>query len=201
MLYINGKKHVFGVMITRGKSAYEIAVNNGFKGTEEEWLESLKAEGAGGANTEEFEALKELVNSHDTELKSIEIHGSLANLDLQVNQNTKDIQSIWDQMEPDDEAKGTTLYKHIVVIEDENQGEQHTFTLVTPSSGEYTDVVSFLDDCLLYGAVFEFSPDYITKITSVYHGGNISIVGFADDSDGFSGLGINSIVSDTVTKL
>lgn len=27
-----------------GKSAYEIAVENGFKGTEVEWLESLKGE-------------------------------------------------------------------------------------------------------------------------------------------------------------
>lgn len=27
-----------------GKSAYEIALDNGFKGTEEEWLESLKGE-------------------------------------------------------------------------------------------------------------------------------------------------------------
>lgn len=27
-----------------GKSAYEIAVDNGFEGTEEEWLESLKGE-------------------------------------------------------------------------------------------------------------------------------------------------------------
>ena len=29
---------------TRGLSAYELAVKNGFKGTETEWLESLKAE-------------------------------------------------------------------------------------------------------------------------------------------------------------
>ena len=35
---------------TAGKSAYEIAVDNGFVGTETEWLESLKgAEGANGA--------------------------------------------------------------------------------------------------------------------------------------------------------
>lgn len=26
----------------QGKSAYEIAIQNGFKGTEQEWLESLK---------------------------------------------------------------------------------------------------------------------------------------------------------------
>lgn len=27
-----------------GKSAYEVALDNGFEGTEEEWLESLKAD-------------------------------------------------------------------------------------------------------------------------------------------------------------
>ena len=27
-----------------GKSAYEVAIDNGFEGTEQEWLESLKAE-------------------------------------------------------------------------------------------------------------------------------------------------------------
>lgn len=30
-----------------GESAYEIAVRNGFKGTEKEWLDSLKADGEG----------------------------------------------------------------------------------------------------------------------------------------------------------
>ena len=30
--------------VLRGYSAYEVAVQNGFKGTEEEWLESLKGE-------------------------------------------------------------------------------------------------------------------------------------------------------------
>lgn len=29
---------------TRGASAYEIALKNGFEGTEQEWLESLRAE-------------------------------------------------------------------------------------------------------------------------------------------------------------
>lgn len=33
-----------------GKSAYKIAVENGFVGTEEEWLESLKGEGSGNAD-------------------------------------------------------------------------------------------------------------------------------------------------------
>lgn len=30
----------------KGKSAYEIAVDNGFEGSEEEWLESLKGGGS-----------------------------------------------------------------------------------------------------------------------------------------------------------
>lgn len=39
-------------MIADGKSAYELAVENGFEGTEEEWLESLKYQ-----HSEEFEQL------------------------------------------------------------------------------------------------------------------------------------------------
>lgn len=38
---------VFTPEAINGKSAYEIAVEHGFVGTEEEWLESLKAEGGG----------------------------------------------------------------------------------------------------------------------------------------------------------
>lgn len=36
-----------------GKSAYEIAIDNGFEGTEEEWLESLKGGSGGNANITE----------------------------------------------------------------------------------------------------------------------------------------------------
>lgn len=40
------KKQVFlgNIKGDDGKSAYEIALDNGFEGTEEEWLETLKAE-------------------------------------------------------------------------------------------------------------------------------------------------------------
>lgn len=41
----NGK--IVDIPAIKGASAYEIAVKNGFKGTEEEWLESLK--GGGGS--------------------------------------------------------------------------------------------------------------------------------------------------------
>ena len=39
--YVDTKIEEAGI---QGKSAYEIAVENGFKGTEQEWLESLKGE-------------------------------------------------------------------------------------------------------------------------------------------------------------
>lgn len=39
--YVDTKVEEAGI---QGKSAYEIAVENGFKGTEQEWLESLKGE-------------------------------------------------------------------------------------------------------------------------------------------------------------
>lgn len=51
----NGK--VIEIPSLQGLSAYEIAVKNGFVGTEEEWLESLKAT----AEMENF-ATKEYVN-------------------------------------------------------------------------------------------------------------------------------------------
>lgn len=41
----------FGVKGDPGKSAYQIAVENGFQGTEEEWLESLRGpQGPAGAH-------------------------------------------------------------------------------------------------------------------------------------------------------
>lgn len=40
----NGAPVVRGVDGKDGKSAYEVAVENGFIGTEQEWLESLKGE-------------------------------------------------------------------------------------------------------------------------------------------------------------
>lgn len=43
MTYLLAKKYVDKVTVdtVKGKSAYEIAVENGFEGTEKEWLESL----------------------------------------------------------------------------------------------------------------------------------------------------------------
>lgn len=46
--YLLSKKYIDQKIVEAGgiagKSAYEIAVENGFKGTEKEWLESLKGE-------------------------------------------------------------------------------------------------------------------------------------------------------------
>lgn len=57
MAYLNGKEVYANITASGtgsgadGKSAYEIAVENGFEGTEEEWLASLKGEdGADGTN-------------------------------------------------------------------------------------------------------------------------------------------------------
>lgn len=53
---------------TKGESAYEIAVRNGFEGTETEWLESLKGndgkDGANGTDGEDGYTLDELINSY-----------------------------------------------------------------------------------------------------------------------------------------
>lgn len=42
-IYIDGVNTGVNVRGTDGKSAYEIAVEHGFAGTEEEWLDSLRA--------------------------------------------------------------------------------------------------------------------------------------------------------------
>ena len=43
-LLFNGKEIQSGGVGADGKSAYEVAVNNGYTGTEQEWIESLKGE-------------------------------------------------------------------------------------------------------------------------------------------------------------
>ena len=72
--YILSKKYVdetlAGMGTLHGKSAYEIACDNGFNGTEIEWLESLK-----GDTAEVESALNEYKVSND----------------IKVNQNTQDI--------------------------------------------------------------------------------------------------------------
>lgn len=57
----NGEKGDPGKDGATGKSAYEIALNNGFEGTEEEWLESLKGEKGDGADGVESLERKNLI--------------------------------------------------------------------------------------------------------------------------------------------
>lgn len=60
-----------------GLSAYEIAVENGFEGTEEEWLQSLKGEEITYDDTEVKKTLKEL------DIKKIDKEESLSNLEIE----------------------------------------------------------------------------------------------------------------------
>lgn len=66
-----------------GKSAYEIAVENGFQGTEEEWLVSLKA-------PDDYNQLKSL-----PKINGVEVKGELTSQDLKIeNLNPYTISSL-----------------------------------------------------------------------------------------------------------
>ena len=54
---------------SQGLSAYEVAVKNGFIGTEEEWLDSLKSEGGVAFETDETLSLKDGILSVNTASK------------------------------------------------------------------------------------------------------------------------------------
>ena len=55
-----------------GKSAYEIALNNGFVGTEEEWLASLKADAVGDVESMIQEQLEETVSDNVADTSDID---------------------------------------------------------------------------------------------------------------------------------
>lgn len=98
----------------------------------------------------------------------------------------------------------TRWYKHVVVART-TYGSRF-FTLVSPVSTKYTNIKTFGEDCLLYGAFLYFEQGFKTKVTSVYTNGTEEagysvIVGFADDSDGFSGLDLTGINNETVMAL
>ena len=65
-----------------GLSAYQIAVKNGFEGTEKEWLESLHGSGTGG--TSNYELLK-----NKPSINNIELSGNLTTEQLGINIPTK----------------------------------------------------------------------------------------------------------------
>lgn len=60
---VNGADGINGIDGQNGLSAYEIAVKNGFTGTEQEWLDSLK--GANGINGVDGQDGKDGVNGQD----------------------------------------------------------------------------------------------------------------------------------------
>ena len=65
---LKGKDGADGKDGANGLSAYEVALNNGFEGTEQEWLESLK--GADGKDGENGKDGKDGESYDDTELKN-----------------------------------------------------------------------------------------------------------------------------------
>ncbi len=69
----------------QGKSAYEVAVDNGFQGTEKEWLDSLKAPA-----TEAAEAANEAASSANSAASRAESAVQAANEALQSAQDTED---------------------------------------------------------------------------------------------------------------
>lgn len=72
MLIICCSVAFMGCDIIQGKSAYDIAVDNGFEGTVEEWLESLKgADGKNGENGKDGANGKNGVDGEDVSIKEI----------------------------------------------------------------------------------------------------------------------------------
>lgn len=72
-----------------GKSAYEIAVENGFNGTEIEWLESLKGQpgkdGINGADGKDITAINDSETSSGTTWSSAKITAANTELQTQIN--------------------------------------------------------------------------------------------------------------------
>lgn len=73
---VNGAKGADGTGVN-GKSAYEIAVDHGFEGTEEEWIESLH--GGGGGTLDVNVSFKSLVFTRSNTAPSTPTGGSYAN--------------------------------------------------------------------------------------------------------------------------
>ena len=78
---INGTTETAQFVVSDGKSAYQVALDNGFVGTEEEWLESLKMD------VTELESVvqQEVVNQLGTQIEDIveeKIDEKLATEDL-----------------------------------------------------------------------------------------------------------------------
>lgn len=76
--------------VLRGYSAYEIAVQNGFSGTEEEWLESLQGSGGGGTSIDTTLYVRkvtgyQLSNSNYTNAEKNKLAGIATGAEVNVN--------------------------------------------------------------------------------------------------------------------
>lgn len=88
----NGKNGADGAPGAEGKSAYEIAVEQGYEGTEEEWLESLQAGVAftpgHGLELDEKTGTLSVVVAHDAEqdntlpITSAAVYTEIGNIDV-----------------------------------------------------------------------------------------------------------------------
>lgn len=60
-----------GIQGKDGKSAYQIAVENGFMGTEAEWLESLKGNDYVLTDTDKTDIANIVINEYDNSIMSV----------------------------------------------------------------------------------------------------------------------------------
>ena len=100
-LVINGSlNHNIPVITTTGKeglSAYEVAVNNGFIGTLDEWLLSLKGEkgdkgdpgsGSGSGSGIDISLVAEEISKHNTDLNAHNLNNLLSSKASKTELNT-----------------------------------------------------------------------------------------------------------------
>ena len=100
----------------RGYSAYEIAVKNGFEGTEEEWLESLK--GAPGADVSVVTVNnKEAVDGNITiRATDIYVEAGLPKTVAQALQECMSTDIIVDSLESDEKDKVLWKYEQLQIL-------------------------------------------------------------------------------------
>ncbi len=78
--------------ITKGKSAYELAVENGFKGTEQEWLASLRgSDGKDAPQTDVYDAYKAAVDNGEFTGSFTEFLQEIFKQDVSANNDTEQI--------------------------------------------------------------------------------------------------------------
>lgn len=100
-----------------GKSAYEIAVMNGFNGTEEEWLDSLIADAVKQANIETQMHVAQVMNSQSNYAIPVCIHdlsGNISDVSYDLEIDTR-IEMC------DDEFQGSSEEHIISIVTEQNR--------------------------------------------------------------------------------